>query len=133
MASHVFAAIAAKKGPNVNALVSKSILGICTAALIGATMLPLAASAGEVNNRIDRQQARIDRGVADGQMTRGEFDRTESRLARIDAQRERDLRANDGHLTPGERARLNRELNRNSRAIFFDNHNRARQPGAPLR
>jgi hypothetical protein len=133
MTSHSSAAIAAPKGPNMNAFLSKSILGICTAALVGATMLPLAASAGEVNNRVDRQQARIDRGVADGQMTRREFDRTESRLDRIDAQRERDLRANDGHLTPGERGQLNRELNRNSRAIYFDNHNRARQPGAPLR
>jgi hypothetical protein len=133
MASYSSAAIAASKGPNMNAFLSKSILGICTAALVGATMLPLAASAGEVNDRIDRQQARINHGVGDGQMTRGEFDRTESRLDRIDAQRERDLRANDGHLTPGERRQLNRELNRNSRAIYFDNHNRARQPGAPLR
>jgi hypothetical protein len=133
MASHSSAAIAAPKGTNMNAFLSKSILGICTAALVGASMLPLAASAGEVNNRVNREQARIDRGVADGQMTRREFDRTESRLDRIDAQRERDLRANGGHLTPGERGQLNRELNRNSRAIYFDNHNRARQPGAPLR
>jgi hypothetical protein len=133
MTSYSSAAIAASKGPNMNAFLSKSILGICTAALVGASMLPLAASAGEVNNRVNHQQARIDRGVSDGQMTRGEFDRTQSRLGRIDAQRERDLRSNDGHLTPGERGQLNRELNRNSRAIYFDKHNRARQPGAPLR
>ncbi len=115
----------------MNAFVSKSILSLCTAALLGATMLPVAASAGEVDNRVNRQQQRINNGVASGQMTRGEYARTESRLDRINAQRERDLRANGGRLTHGEYEHLNREENRNSRAIYFDKHNLRRQPGAP--
>ena len=117
----------------MNAFFSKAILTASTAVLIGATMLPLAASAGEVHNRVGNQQARINQGVRDGQMTRGEYGRTESRLDRINAQRERDLRANGGTLTRGEHNQLNRELNRNSRSIYYDKHNVNRQPGAPLR
>jgi len=113
----------------MNKTVSTSLLALA----LTTALAPLAASAGEVHNRINTQQARINQGVASGQMTRGEYDRTESRLAAINAQRRADLRANGGTLTGGEKAQLNREENRNSRAISFDKHNDARQPGAPRR
>jgi hypothetical protein len=117
----------------MRALISKFILTASAVAALGCTLAPAAAQAGEVQNRIENQQQRIDHGVRDGQMTRREYDHTEARLDRIEAQRNFDLRRNDGHLTFRERRQLNRELNGNSRAIYFDNHNLARQPGAPLR
>ena len=74
-------------------------------ALIAATALialvPMIASAGEVENRVHDQQSRIDQGVHNGSMTYGEYHRTESRLDQIQAQRNRDLRANGGHLSAG--------------------------------
>jgi hypothetical protein len=86
------------------------------------------AQAGEVQQRFDDQQARIAHGVRDGQLTRGEYFATESHLRGIEAQRNADLRADGGHLTRADVAQLNRELNRNSNRIYFDNHNLRRQP-----
>jgi hypothetical protein len=102
---------------------------ITFAALVLAA-LPLAASAGEVDNRIHNQQARINQGVASGQMTRGEYARTETRLDRINAGRRHDLRANGGRLTAAEKHNLNVRENHLSNTIYFDKHNRAHQPGA---
>jgi hypothetical protein len=113
------------------ASLKKFALGAVAAASFAVALAPLAAQAGEVSNRIGDQQARIAQGVRDGQLTRGEFDRTEGDLARINAQRRADLRANGGTLTPAERGQLNRELNRNSERIYFEKHNLNRQPGAP--
>jgi hypothetical protein len=108
-----------------HAALTKSLLG---AALFVAVAAPLAANAGEVHNRIVHQQARIDRGVADGRLTRGEYYSTQRHLQTIAAHRRADLRANGGRLTPAERRQLNGELNRNSRRIYFDKHNLAHQP-----
>ncbi len=100
---------------------------LLTTALLAVAIAPLAASAGEVDNRVNREQARINQGVASGQLTHGEYNRVESREDLINAQRERDLRKNDGHLTAGEYRRLNREQNGLSRSIYFDKHNVNRQ------
>jgi hypothetical protein len=115
----------------MNTLFSKAILTAAGTAALALSLSPLAASAGEVNNRDHRQQARINQGVADGQLTRGEYFRDEARLDRVEAQRNRDLAKDGGHLTRGQYVHLNRELNRNSRDIYFTKHDRAHQPGAP--
>jgi hypothetical protein len=81
------------------------------------------AQAGEIQDRVDNQQARIAQGLRDGQLTRGEYFDTESHLRAIEAQRNADLRADGGRLTRGDLAQLNRELDRNSNRIEFDNHN----------
>ena len=98
-----------------------------TKALLIATALvalvPLAASAGEVENRIHNQNARIDQGVRNGSLTYGEDRRVDRRLDTIQAQRNHDLRRNDGHLTGRETAHLNREENGLSDRIYFDKHN----------
>lgn len=98
------------------------IIGIAVAALV-----PVAASAGEVQNRINRENARINAGVANGSVTAGEYRRLDRGADRIQAQRNRDLRMNDGHLTPAEYRQLNREENNLSDRIYFDKHNRAHQ------
>ncbi len=98
---------------------------IAAAALIA--LIPLAASAGEVENRIHDQNARIAAGVHNGSLTYGEYRRVDGQLEHIQAQRNRDLRANGGHLTRNEYAQLNREENNLSARIDFDKHNRSRQ------
>ena len=105
----------------------KLMVGAAALGILAVSSLP--AQAGEVYNRVENQRDRIAQGVRSGQLTYGEFARVESRLQSIAAQRRADLRANDGTLTPAERRQLNRELNGNSRAIYFDKHNRADQPG----
>jgi hypothetical protein len=97
-------------------------------ALLTAFVAPLAAMAdGPVEQRVDNQQHRINQGVRSGQLTRGEYHRLDNGLDRIQAQRQRDLRRNDGRLTAAEYRQLNRQQNRLSDRIYFDKHNRARQ------
>jgi len=108
-------------------LFNKFILTAGAVAALAVAVLPAAASAGEVYNRVENQQARINQGVRSGSLTYGEYSRDEWHLQRINAQRRFDLRQNGGHLTPGEYNRLNRELNRNSNRIYFTKHNRFRQ------
>jgi hypothetical protein len=115
----------------INAALHRKVLAaLMTAGVLAAATAPLTAQAGEVYNRVDRQQGRIAQGVRSGQLTRGEYDSVEGHLDAINAQRRHDLRANGGYLTPGEKTQLNRELNRNSNRIYFDKHNLRRQPGA---
>ncbi|HEX3463677.1 MAG TPA: hypothetical protein VHS78_06440 [Candidatus Elarobacter sp.] len=100
---------------------------IVATALLTSLVAPLAASAGEVENRLHHETARIDRGVHNGSLTYGEYRRLDNGEDRIQAQRNRDLRRNDGHLTRAEDRRLNREENRLSDRIYYDKHNRAHQ------
>ena len=111
------------------AFISKFILTSTAAAVLAVGVLPGAAQAGEVQNRVNHQQQRLNQGVASGQLTQREYNRDESRLSRDEAARNRDLRRNDGHLTSQERENLNRRLNNNSNDIYFTKHNRADQPG----
>ncbi len=117
----------------MNAIITKIILTASAVAALGVAVVPAAAQAGEIQNRIGNEQARINQGVRDGQLTFREYASTESRLAFIAAQRRFDLRRNCGHLTAFEDRRLNHELNSDSGRIYFDKHDWARQPGAPLR
>ena len=94
---------------------------IAAVALVAVT--PLAASAGEVEGRVHNENARIDQGVRNGSLTYGEDRRVDRRLDEIQAERNRDLRRNGGHLTPAETAHLNREENGLSNRIYFDKHN----------
>ena len=107
----------------MNALISKSIIAAGALAAFALAAAPLAASAGEVHNRVVNQQVRINQGLRNGQLTRGEYLRDEGHLAHINAQRRFDLHQNGGYLTPGEKYHLNRELNRNSGRIYVTKHN----------
>jgi hypothetical protein len=94
---------------------------LVSTALLAALVAPLAASAGEVQNRIDAQRQRIDQGVRDGSLTYGEARRLNRAENRIQMERDHALR--DGRLTAGERMRLNRQENRLSGRIYNDRHN----------
>jgi hypothetical protein len=78
----------------------------------------------EVQGRIDNQENRINQGVNKGQITPNQAARDERRDARVERQLHRDEAKHDGHITKGEQAKLNRELNHNSQAIH-----RQRQEG----
>lgn len=113
-------------GSNTNHMIKKSLI---TVAALAALIAPLAANAGEVHNRIQDQNQRINQGVKNGSLTYGEYHRLDASNDRIQAQRNRDLKANDGKLTAREAAQLNREQNRLSDRIYFDKHNRRDQRG----
>lgn len=110
------------------ALLSKVILTTAGAAALAISVLPGVAQAGRINNRLNHEQARINRGVQSGQLTRREYSADEARLERDENLRNRDLKSNGGKLTPSEREQLNNRLNRNSRDVYFTKHNRADQP-----
>ena len=99
---------------------------LVAAALLASLVAPLAASAdGEVEQRIDNQQHRINQGVRNGSLTQREYRRLDHGLDRIEAQRRRDLR--DGKLSPAESRQLNRAENRLSDTIYFQKHDRQHQ------
>jgi len=104
------------------ALFGKVLLAALTTSVLAMSALPLAAQAGEVYNRVENQQDRINAGVRDGQLTFGQYVWDESHLQAINAQRRYDLRHDDGHLTAGQYNQLNRELNRNSDRIYWTRH-----------
>jgi len=94
--------------------------------LFGALVLPAVAQSNqEINARKENQQDRIAQGVKSGQLTAGETSRLEAREAHINRQEAR-MKANGG-LTAADRAKINREQNRTSRAIYRDKHNAAHQ------
>ena len=99
------------------------------AALAGALMFaaaPTAEAQGRrtpgINRREANQKHRIQQGVHSGELTRRETARLAAEQARIRAL-ERRARA-DGEVTARERARLQRGLNRSSRHIYRQKHDR---------
>ena len=93
-----------------------------SASAMAATTVPGHPRVNEVNQRIDHQQARTAKGVANGTITPQEAANDQRRAANI-AQRESAAEAkHNGHLTKGETRRLNRAENRNSRVIHRQRH-----------
>lgn len=89
--------------------------------VLGASAVSMAGSHG-INRREYNEQRRINQGIRSGELTRREAGRLEAGLARTRID-ERYARS-DGHITPRERARINRDLNRESRAIYRQKHDR---------
>lgn len=99
------------------------------AAVIGASTLPAFAQAPattpstpNLDKREANQQRRIDQGVKSGQLTPQEAERLQKRQDRLTAN-EAKAKA-DGVVTNKERAQLQAEANRNSRAIAREKHDR---------
>jgi hypothetical protein len=98
---------------------NKSIIAIFTGLLV---LAPLAAQAGPIQNRINRQEHRIYQGVKNGSISAKEYRQIERREDRIEAARIRDIRSG-GKLTQAEKNRLNHRLNKLSNTIYHDKHN----------
>lgn len=93
------------------------------------TTTPPEREPATINQRLENQHDRIQAGVKDDQLTKGEATHLRAEDAAIHAQEKVYRKANDGKLTRGERRQLNRELNRESRQIHRDRHNN-RKPKA---
>jgi len=78
-----------------------------------------------IDARQERQQQRIDQGVASGELNQREASRLEKEQDRIAAHEEK-AKA-DGVVTKGERRKLNREQNRTSRHIAKEKHDRQKE------
>lgn len=98
-------------------------LGFAFAMLAG---LGVSASAGvrtpRANNREQNQRQRIGEGVRSGELTRAEASRLAAQQAAIRVNEAR--YRSDGYVSPSERARLNRQLNRTNRNIYRQKHDR---------
>jgi hypothetical protein len=82
--------------------------------------------ATRVDNRQDRQDTRIDQGVASGELTRPEQARMEVQQARIGRMENR-IEA-DGKVTGKEALRLERKQDQASRSIARNKHDRQDRP-----
>jgi hypothetical protein len=98
---------------------NKSIIAIFTGLVV---FTPVVAQAGPLQNRIDRQEHRIEQGVRNGSISPKEYRRLDRRIDRIESARVRDIRSG-GKLNQAEKNRLNHRLNRTSRQIYRDKHN----------
>jgi len=76
----------------------------------------------EVNNRLDHQQERIDKGVADGQINARQAARDDRHDANIARRESADEARHDGHMTKREQKHLNHSLNHNSHRIHHQRH-----------
>lgn len=99
----------------------------CTAlasasAMAADTSVPGHPRVNEVSQRVDRQQTRTDKGVAQGTITSKQAARDEKRDANIAQRESADEARHNGHLTKAETRRLNHAENRNSRAIHRQRH-----------
>ena len=77
----------------------------------------------KVNQRLENQKDRLQAGKKDDQLTKAEATKLRADDAAIRAQKKVYRQAHDGKLTSGEKAQLNRELNRTSRQIHRARHN----------
>jgi hypothetical protein len=86
-----------------------------------------------VNARDARQQARINKGVADGQITPKGAAAADAHQAHLNAEQSNMRAADGGHLTTQDRHTLARQQNRTSQRVYDRNHNAATDPGVPPR
>ena len=101
---------------------NRLILGLAACASLAAA-LPAAANAQTVGQREINQQARIQQGVLSGQLTPGETRHMENREARLNYRTDRMRAHDDGRLSFRDRVALQRQENRDSRAIYRAKHN----------
>ena len=103
----------------------KILRAIYLAPLLVVISLPAAAhrdhDRGGFHPRLDRQEMRIGHGIRSGALTRHETKKLYKQRKQLRKMRHRFAR--DGVLTPRERARLQRELHKDSRLIHRLKHN----------
>ena len=80
----------------------------------------------EVEQRIQNQQDRVDKGVSDGQINAKQAAHDDAKLGREQASLNQDAAKNGGHITKAEQRNLNRRLNKGSRQIHRQRHANAK-------
>jgi hypothetical protein len=86
------------------------------------TTTPPAAATPGIDKRQENQQKRIDAGVKSGQLTDREAARLEKRESKL--QKDKEKAQADGVVTKQERRQLNREADRDSKAIAREKHDK---------
>ncbi len=86
-----------------------------------------------IAGRSANQQARINRGVADGQITPRGAAAADARQNRITSEDQRMRSRDNGHLTAQDRHKLARQQDRSSQGIYNRNHNATTDPGVAPR
>jgi hypothetical protein len=76
----------------------------------------------EVQQRIDNQENRVDRGISDGQINAKQAARDDAKLGREQNSLNQDEAKNGGHITKAEQRNLNKRLNKGSRQIHRQRH-----------
>jgi hypothetical protein len=85
------------------------------------------------NARDANQQNRINKGVADGQITPQGAATADAHQAHLNAEQGRMRAADGGHLTAQDRHKVARQQDRTSQGIYERNHNHVTDPGVPPR
>jgi hypothetical protein len=80
-----------------------------------------------VNQRKENQQDRIGNGISNGQLTAGEASNLEKKESQINSEEQQMRKADDGHLTDADRAKLQRQQNHLSNQIYQEKHDAATQ------
>lgn len=78
----------------------------------------------EVGKRNRAQQQRIGQGIENGSLTPREAGRLEGQETRLNREQHNMRVANGGTLTPGQKAKVNRQQNRESKRIYNQKHDR---------
>ena len=119
----------------MNSVFEKALLAGALAVLavpaFSQSAAPPSTPAPVIQERKENQQDRIANGVQSGQLTAGETKNLETKEAGLNKEERNMRKADDGHLTSADRARLNRQQNRLSRNIYRDKHNVAVQNTNP--
>jgi hypothetical protein len=76
----------------------------------------------EVGQRQREQQKRIGEGIENGSLNAREASRLEKQETHVNCEVARDRAANGGTLTPAEKAKVNRQQNRESKRIYRQKH-----------
>jgi hypothetical protein len=97
-------------------LLVAALMGFAISASAQATQKP------EVNQRLQNQNARIANGKANGQVTPAQAHALHAKDNAIHQEVRNDRAANGGHLTPQEKAKVNRQENHVSNQIHNEKH-----------
>ena len=76
----------------------------------------------QLNKRVDNQRERINEGVKNGQLSKGQARQLRANDRAIKAQEHAEVKANGGHLTKAEQRQLNQEEDANSKLIHDEKH-----------
>jgi hypothetical protein len=101
----------------------KSVIKWFTMAALLAVITSVVGFAQGINDRQQNQRQRIRQGVRSGELTGVEAARLRSRQARVGLNEAR-ARRSGGEFTQRERTRIQRQLNRSSRGIYRQKHDR---------
>lgn len=98
------------------------VMSVAAMVLFAGVLFAESADSAGINNRQRHQQKRIGQGVRSGELTRPEVRKLECEQRRIH-RKERRFKS-DGEFTRKERAILQHDLNRSSRHVYKQKHDR---------